>query len=90
MKFRFIAALLGLAASLVLATASQAQTTAEVRNALAKVLPNFPASAKIIKTPYAGLYEVDIGDRVFYTDASGRYLFAGEILDTKTGTNMTK
>ncbi|OIQ82698.1 putative thiol:disulfide interchange protein DsbC precursor [mine drainage metagenome] len=90
MKFRFIAALLGLAASLVLATASQAQSTAEVRNALAKVLPNFPASAKVVKTPYAGLYEVDIGDRVFYTDASGRYLFAGEILDTKTGTNMTK
>lgn len=90
MKFRFIVALLGLAASLVLATASQAQTTAEVRNALSKVLPNFPASAKVIKTPYAGLYEVDIGDRVFYTDGSGRYLFAGEILDTKTSTNVTK
>ncbi len=90
MKFRSIAAVLLLAASTALANASQTQDTAAVRKALSKVLPNFPASAQIFKTPYAGLYEVDLGDRVFYTDATGTFLFAGEILDTKNGVNITK
>ena len=90
MNFRCTTAALALIGSLLLATTGQAQTTADVRQALAKVLPHFPASAQIIKTPYAGLYEVDIGDRVFYTDAKGSFLFAGEILETKSGTNVTK
>ncbi len=62
----------------------------DVRRALSKVLPNLPASARIIKTPYGGLYEVDIGDHVFYTDAQGSFLFAGNILDTRTGVNVTQ
>lgn len=90
MTFRLIAASLLLAASTMFATSSQAQGTADLRKALTKVLPNFPASAQIIKTPYAGLYEVDLGDRVFYTDATGTFLFAGEILDTRNGVNITK
>ena len=90
MTFRLIAASLLLAAGTMFATSSQAQGTADLRKALTKVLPNFPASAQIIKTPYAGLYEVDLGDRVFYTDATGTFLFAGEILDTRNGVNITK
>ena len=90
MSFRLIATCLLLAVSSVFATSSQAQGTADLRKALTKVLPNFPASAQIIKTPYAGLYEVDLGDRVFYTDATGTFLFAGEILDTRNGVNITK
>ncbi|WP_079420517.1 DsbC family protein [Thiomonas intermedia] len=67
-----------------------AQTVAETRAALEKAMPGLPASAKIIKTPYAGLYEVDIGTKIFYTDAKATFLFAGEIFDTKTQTNVTK
>ena len=85
---RFLIAALG---SLAMLGASAAHAgTAEVRRALAKLLPNFPASAQIIKTPYAGLYEVDIGDHVFYTDGQGSFLFAGNILDTRSGVNVTK
>ncbi len=87
MKFRSLIA----AASLALAAVSaHAQNVADVRAALRKVMPNLPADARIVKTPYAGLYEVDFGNHVFYTDAQGRYLFAGEILDTRTGVNLTK
>ncbi|NNM64201.1 MAG: DsbC family protein [Burkholderiales bacterium] len=89
MTLRLIVATL-LLASTVFTSFSQAQGTADLRKALSKVLPNFPASAQIIKTPYAGLYEVDLGDRVFYTDATGTFLFAGEILDTRNGVNITK
>lgn len=87
MNFRRL--LIAAAGSLALLGAAHAGTD-DVRRALSKLLPNFPASAQIIKTPYSGLYEVDLGDRVFYTDAKGSFLFAGNILDTRTGVNVTK
>lgn len=67
-----------------------AQTPADIRSALQKVMPGLPASTPILKTPYAGLYEVDVGSKIFYTDAKATFLFAGEIFDTKNGTNITK
>lgn len=67
-----------------------AQSTTEIRAALDKIMPGLPANTPIIKTPYAGLYEVDVGSRIFYTDAKATFLFAGEIFDTKSGTNVTK
>jgi len=74
----------------VVAVPAMAQTLAETRAALEKVMPGLPANAKILKTPYAGLYEVDVGSKIFYTDAHATFLFAGEIFDTKTQTNVTK
>ncbi len=81
---------LAVLAAAALAVPAMAQTLAETRAALEKAMPGLPASAKIIKTPYAGLYEVDIGTKLFYTDAKATFLFAGEIFDTKTQTNVTK
>ncbi len=89
MKLRSILVALALVAGSMLAAAN-AEDMAQLRQALSRVLPNFPASARIVKTPYAGLYEVDVGGHLFYTDAKGAFLFAGEILDTRTGTNVTK
>lgn len=74
----------------VLSVPALAQTLSETRAALEKAMPGLPAGAKIIKTPYAGLYEVDVGTKIFYTDAKATFLFAGEIFDTKTQTNVTK
>ncbi len=85
--------LLGAATVLALLGAASAHAdsgTEQVRRALSRLLPDFPASATIVKTPYAGLYEVDLGDHVFYTDSKGSFLFAGNILDTRTGVNVTK
>jgi thiol:disulfide interchange protein DsbC len=42
------------------------------------------------ETQFAGLYEVEAGDNLFYADASGRYLFIGHIYDLKTATNITQ
>jgi thiol:disulfide interchange protein DsbC len=44
----------------------------------------------IIKTPYAGLYEVRIGSDIIYTDAKADFLFVGRILDTKTQKDFTR
>lgn len=42
------------------------------------------------KTPYFnGLYEVVVGDEVFYTDAKAEYFFFGHLVDAKTRTSMT-
>lgn len=41
------------------------------------------------KTPYFGLYEVVVGDEVFYTDDKADYFFFGHVVDAKTRTSMT-
>ncbi len=41
------------------------------------------------KTPYLGLYEVIVGDEVFYTDEKADYFFFGHVIDTKTRVSMT-
>lgn len=41
------------------------------------------------KTPYFGLYEVVVGDELFYTDDKASYFFFGHVIDTKTRTSMT-
>ena len=41
-------------------------------------------------TPVTGLYEVSIGNDVVYADASARYLIQGELIDLKTGINLTE
>ncbi len=41
------------------------------------------------KTPYFGLYEVVVGDELFYTDDKANYFFFGHMIDTKTRTSMT-
>jgi len=44
----------------------------------------------VTKTPYAGLYEVRIGNDILYTDAKGDYLFIGRVIDTKTMEDKTR
>ena len=43
----------------------------------------------IAKTPYSGLYEVQIGDNLFYTDKQAQYLFLGKVLDLQTKKDYT-
>jgi thiol:disulfide interchange protein DsbC len=44
----------------------------------------------VIKTPYSGLYEVQVGGDIFYTDEKAQYLFVGNVMDLKTQKNLTK
>ena len=41
------------------------------------------------KIPNLGLYEVVVGEEVFYTDEKANYFFFGHIVDTKTRSSMT-
>ena len=44
----------------------------------------------VTKSPLAGLYEINLGSQVVYSDATGRYVLNGDLLDTQTATNLTQ
>lgn len=45
---------------------------------------------KILTTPFAGVYEVDSGRKVFYVDGTGNIALIGNMLDLKTKTSYTE
>jgi thiol:disulfide interchange protein DsbC len=64
---------------------------ATIRKNLAERLPNLPAIDEVRPSPMPGLFEVRIQQsQLFYTDAQGQYLIQGELIDTRTGTNLTE
>jgi len=62
----------------------------EIRQSLLSKFPNIGKLDHIVKTPYAGLYEIVIGDELLYTDENGRYLFDGSVIDTQTRADLTE
>lgn len=82
-----VAALLSLA---VVAAFAETAQEASVRKAIE---PRLGADAKVTsvsKTPYSGLFEVQVNGDIIYTDAKARYLFVGRVVDTKTYQDYTK
>lgn len=43
----------------------------------------------IVQTPYSGLYEVQVGDNLVYTDKQAQYLFIGKIMNIQTKKDYT-
>ncbi|MBI3480356.1 MAG: DsbC family protein [Nitrosomonadales bacterium] len=56
----------------------------EIRKSLQSKFPGIGKIEHVVKTPYAGLYEVVIEDQLYYIDAQGEYLFEGNIIETKS------
>ncbi|MDQ6968776.1 MAG: DsbC family protein [Mariprofundaceae bacterium] len=55
-----------------------------------KALPTVPIIA-IKKSPMQGLYELQVGNQILYSDASGRYLMrGGHILDMQAKRDLTQ
>lgn len=44
---------------------------------------------KIAKSPVAGLWEVSADNQVFYVDDAGKYLLVGNLIEGKSGRNIT-
>jgi thiol:disulfide interchange protein DsbC len=85
-----IAAAAALAAAVSLGcTAHADQTTDKLKSTLQARIPDIQIKG-IAKAPIAGLYEVNLGSQLIYTDASGDHVIAGELLDTKTHTNLSE
>lgn len=73
-------------------TAAYAETAQEaaVRKAVAPRLGDDAQIQSVTKTPYSGLYEIQVNDDIIYTDAKAQYLFVGRIVDTRTYQDYTK
>jgi thiol:disulfide interchange protein DsbC len=83
------ASAMGLALLLPLAQLALADEAA-IRKNLPERLPNLPKIDEVSKTPIPGLYEVRIGMDIFYADEQGNHLIQGQLLDTRTRTDLTE
>src|SRR6185436_12856692 len=63
---------------------------AEIRKNLAERLPNFPPIDEVSKTAIPGVYELRLGTDILYTDEHGNHVFQGNLIDTKTRSNLTE
>ncbi len=79
-----------LAATLALLGLSAGAQEATIRKNLAKRMPKLPAIESVSRTVLPGIYEVRIDNLVLYTNASGRYLLQGELIDIQKGRNLTE
>ena len=61
----------------------------EIRQSLQSKFPNIGKLEHVVKTPYAGLYEVIVNDQLLYTDAQGQYLFDGSVIDVKNRRDLS-
>jgi thiol:disulfide interchange protein DsbC len=84
MKFTSLA----LAATL-LATATAQANESVIRKALTQQFPN-ASIASVEKTPYSGLFEVYLDGQLIYVDAKAQYIFAGDVIDLKSRTNLSQ
>lgn len=62
----------------------------EIRKSIQSNFPSAGQPEHIAKTPYSGLYEIVIDGQLFYTDEKGLYLFDGNIIETKSRSNLSE
>ena len=78
---------LALAATLAWPAAAQ---EAVIRKNLAERLPDFPKIDEVSKTPVPGLWELRVGNELFYTDDQGNHVIQGSLYDTRAKVNLTE
>jgi thiol:disulfide interchange protein DsbC len=66
------------------------QTEQQLKADLQKKLGANAKVRSVTPAPVGGLYEVLVGNDVFYTDSTGKYLIQGEIIELATGKNITE
>jgi thiol:disulfide interchange protein DsbC len=82
-----LSALLG--AALLLWAAGAFADEAAIRKNLGERLAEMKID-EISKTPIPGLYEVRLGNDIFYADEQGNHVIQGNIIDTRTRSDITQ
>ena len=77
------------ASAVALGQAAVAQE-AVIRKNIAERLPDFPKIDEVNKTAIPGIYELRIGAEVLYSDERGEHIIQGELIETKTRSNLTQ
>ena len=67
-----------------------AQSEQQLKTDLQKKLGANAKVRSVSPAPVSGLYEVLVGNDIFYTDSTGKYLIQGEIIELATGKNITE
>lgn len=75
-----------LAAALACLSLAALADEADVRKAMEAKLGKVE---KIVKSPMAGIWEVTVNSQIFYADDKATYVLLGNLLDMKTGKNIT-
>ena len=90
-KIQLLASLAGVLLSVTLSlTACADSAEANIKKTLQKHLGAGTPIETISKTPYSGLYEVKIGAEIVYTDAEGKYIFIGRIVEAESSKDLTE
>lgn len=67
-----------------------AQPEQQIKTEIQKKLGANVKVKSVSPAPVSGLYEVLVGNNIFYTDSSGKYLIQGEIIELASGKNITE
>lgn len=62
----------------------------EIRKSLQSKFPNVGKIDHIVRTPFAGLYEIVIDGQLLYTDAQGEYIFEGSVIEAKSRRDLSE
>ncbi|KAG0193315.1 hypothetical protein DFQ28_005544 [Apophysomyces sp. BC1034] len=65
-------------------------STDSVKTAVQNRLGSEASVKGVAKTPIAGLYEVNLGKGIIYSDANADYLVLGDLVDIRTRKNLTE
>ena len=79
-----------LCASTLFSSVAQAQADQQIKTEIQKKLGSNAKVRSVTPAPVSGLYEVLVGNDIFYTDSTGKYLIQGEIIELATGKNITE
>lgn len=74
----------------IFSESAQAQADQQIKAEIQKKLGANAKVRSVTPAPVSGLYEVLVGNDIFYTDSSGKYLIQGEIIELATGKNITE
>jgi thiol:disulfide interchange protein DsbC len=87
---KFLSSGLVILGALLSISVANGQTEQQLKTDLQKKLGANAKVRSVSPAPVSGLYEVLVGNDVFYTDSSGKYLIQGEIIELATGKNITE
>ena len=69
---------------------AQAQSDQQIRSDLQKKVGTGTKIKSVSPSPIPGIYEVLVGNEIFYTDVNSKYLIQGEIIEIATGKKITE
>jgi thiol:disulfide interchange protein DsbC len=87
---KLLSAIAFISAALVCISPVHAQQEQQLKAEIQKKLGANAKVKSVSPAPVSGLYEVLVGNDIFYTDTSGKYLIQGEIIELASGKNITE